>query len=271
MVHPKFSTVLPMMIEPINKADGDVKNDCEHNAAKRLLVNLRNQHPDLKMIIVMDGLYADGPIISLLEELNFSFIITAKDKDLKHLFSQYNEKDKREVITISANEALLTHHYASNFQLNLTHTDIHVNVLECNEVDAKNKKTRYCWISDLLLDRTSVPIIAAGGRARWQIENETFNTLKNQGYNFEHNFGHGYEHLNEVLTYLMFVAFLIDQVLQLCCEAFMQLLTKCKRKIRMWRKMAAYFTAHYIDSWEELYLMILGGLGGRASQLLNTS
>jgi hypothetical protein len=48
MVHPKFNTVLPMMIEPITKADGDVKNDCEHNAAKRLLVNLRKQHPDLK-------------------------------------------------------------------------------------------------------------------------------------------------------------------------------------------------------------------------------
>lgn len=203
MVNPKFNTVLPMMIEPINKADGDVKNDCEHNAAKRLLVNLRNQHPDLKMIIVMDGLYADGPIISLLKELDFSFIITAKDKDLKHLFNQYNEKDKKDVVTTSASGALLTHHYLSDLQLNLTHTDIHVNILECNELDAKNKKTRYCWISDLLLDRASVPIVAAGARARWQIENETFNTLKNQGYHFEHNFGHGYEHLNEVLTYLM--------------------------------------------------------------------
>ena len=30
-----------------------------------------------------------------------------------------------------------------------------------------------------------------GGRARWKIENETFNTLKNQGYHFEHNYGHG--------------------------------------------------------------------------------
>ena len=166
---------------------------------------------------------------------------------------------------------MLTHHYASNLQLNKTHTDIHVNILECNELSAKNKKTRYCWISDLVLDIASVPIVAAGGRARWQIENETFNTLKNQGYNFEHNLGHGHEHLSEVLAYLMFIAFLIDQVLQLCCEAFMKLLTKCKRKIRMWNKMAAYFTAHYIDSWEELYLMILGGLGGRASQILNTS
>jgi len=58
----------------------------------------------------MDGLYADGPIISLLKELNFSFIITARDKDLKHLFSQYADADKREVITKSSSEALLTHH-----------------------------------------------------------------------------------------------------------------------------------------------------------------
>jgi hypothetical protein len=33
--------------------------------------------------------------------------------------------------------------------------------------------------------------VMRGGRARWKIENETFNTLKNQGYNFEHNYGHG--------------------------------------------------------------------------------
>jgi len=35
--------------------------------------------------------------------------------------------------------------------------------------------------------------IMQGARARWRIENETFNTLKNQGYHFEHNFGHGYD------------------------------------------------------------------------------
>ena len=108
------------------------------------------------------------------------------------------------------------------------------------------------------------PIIAAAGRARWRIENETFNTLKNQGYNLEHNFGHGTEHLHEVLTYLMFTAFLIDQVLQLCCNSFVQMLDKCKSKTRTWRKIAAYFTACFIDSWEELYSMILSGRGGRA-------
>ena len=45
--------------------------------------------------------------------------------------------------------------------------------------------------------------VMRGARARWKIENETFNTLKNQGYHFEHNFGHGYRHLSTVFAHLM--------------------------------------------------------------------
>ena len=59
-----------------------------------------------------------------------------------------------------------------------------------------------------------------GARARWKIENETFNTLKNQGYHFEHNFGHGHQHLSTVLMHLMMLAFLIDQIQQRCCRLF---------------------------------------------------
>jgi hypothetical protein len=42
-----------------------------------------------------------------------------------------------------------------------------------------------------------------GGRARWKIENETFNTLKNQGYHFEHNYRHGTQNLSVVFAILM--------------------------------------------------------------------
>ena len=45
--------------------------------------------------------------------------------------------------------------------------------------------------------------LVRGGRTRWKIENETFNTLKNQGYQFEHNFGHGSENLSVVFAMLM--------------------------------------------------------------------
>lgn len=57
-------------------------------------------------------------------------------------------------------------------------------------------------------------------RSRWRIENEAFNALKNQGYNFGHNYGHGYKNLCSVMTMLMMLAFLIDQVQQLCCKVY---------------------------------------------------
>jgi hypothetical protein len=66
------------------------------------------------------------------------------------------------------------------------------------------------------------------GRARWKIENETFNTLKNQGYHFERNFGMGEKHLSENFVHLMMLAFLVDQVQQLACPLFQAVLQKAK-------------------------------------------
>jgi hypothetical protein len=63
-------------------------------------------------------------------------------------------------------------------------------------------------------------LFVRGGRARWRIENETFNTLKNQGYHYEHNFGHGQQNLSVVFAMLMMLAFLVDQTRQICCHLF---------------------------------------------------
>ena len=65
------------------------------------------------------------------------------------------------------------------------------------------------WILAITTDNACH--LVRGGRARWKIENETFNTLKNQGYHVEHNFGHGKENLSVVFLMLMVLAFLIDQ------------------------------------------------------------
>ena len=75
-------------------------------------------------------------------------------------------------------------------------------------------------MTDLTLTAGNVTPVARGGRARWRIENETFNTLKNQGYHFEHNYGHGEKHLAVVFALLMMLAFLIDQVQQKCNPLF---------------------------------------------------
>ena len=78
----------------------------------------------------------------------------------------------------------------------------------------------FSWITDFALTTDIVEKIMRGGRARWKIEIETFNTLKNQGYHFEHNYGHGKKNLSVVLAMVMMLTFLVDQTQQLCCPLF---------------------------------------------------
>jgi len=269
MVHPSYSTVFPLMLEPIKKQDGKIKNDCEHNAVKRLLENLRASHPYLKMVLVLDGLYADGSIIKLLKRLKFPFIITAKEDDLKYLFEFHATSKQKEIITV-INQKEEHYIFSKNLPLNDTHHDIEVNVLEYfNKSDKGNKY--FCWITDLDLNEKTVGLIAKGGRARWKIENETFNTLKNQGYQFEHNFGHGYKNLSTVFAYLMFQAFLIDQIQQFCCKYFKAALAKCTGRTHLWQKIRGLFFHYFVETWEDLYTVIISNLGSRLKDLINTS
>ena len=96
-----------------------------------------------------------------------------------------------------------------------------------------------------------------GARARWKIENETFNTLKNQGYHYEHNYGHGVQHLSVVMAMLMMLAFLVDQVQQHCCPLFRAVWTKLKSKRSVWDHIRSHFHTLNYRSMQHLYEAIL--------------
>jgi hypothetical protein len=86
LVHPDHSAVFPLAPEPILKQDGARKNDCERNAAKRRLADLRRAHPHLKLIVVEDGLASNTPHIRQLQALDLRFILGAKQNDHTDLF-----------------------------------------------------------------------------------------------------------------------------------------------------------------------------------------
>jgi hypothetical protein len=78
------------------------------------------------------------------------------------------------------------------------------------------KRTYYnSWITNKALDAGNVEQITGCGRARWKIENEHTNVLKNHGYNLEHNFGHGEKHGSENFCLLNLAAFLFHTLLVL--------------------------------------------------------
>ena len=104
--------------------------------------------------------------------------------------------------------------------LNESNQDLQVNWLQYGEYGPDGEERTWTWVTDLEISRQNARWLVKGGRCRWKIENETFNTLKNQGYHFEHNYGHGEKNLSVVFAMLMMLAFLVDQVQQLCCPLF---------------------------------------------------
>ena len=114
-------------------------------------------------------------------------------------------------------------------------------------------------MTDLELTTATVFTIMRGGRARWKIENETFNTLKNQGYHFEHNFGHGEKHLSVVFVLLMMLAFLVDQVQQKCNPLFQAAWENARSKRRLWEQVRTLFDAFVLTSFEQLYTALGAG------------
>ena len=82
---------------------------------------------------------------------------------------------------------------------------------------SKSNKVTYrnSWVTDIIVDENNIVTLVKGGRARWKVENETFNTLKNQGYHIEHNFGHGKQNLSMIFFMLNLLAFYVHQILDL--------------------------------------------------------
>jgi len=257
IVHPDQSQVLPFTPEPILKQDGKKKNDCEREAAKRLLTDLRREHPHLKLIIIEDGLASNGPHIKLLKSLNMHFILGAKPKDHTFLYDWVEHSSVQWHEETDAKGHRHKFKFINNIPLNDSHFDCEVNFLEYWETTPKGKVIHFTWVTDLELTSSTVHTIMRGARARWKIENETFNTLKNQGYHFEHNFGHGKENLPTVMAYLMLLAFFVDQIQGISCQLFKDAVVKAKSRSRFWEKLRAKFTDFLIESWEDMYLSYL--------------
>ena len=80
----------------------------------------------------------------------------------------------------------------------------------------------------LAVTPANVAEIAACARARWKIENESFNVLKNNGYHLEHNFGHGKQNLAMMFAAMNLLAFAFHTV----CDCLEELWIKARQAKR---------------------------------------
>lgn len=264
LVHPDIKEVIPLMPEPIIKQDGETKNDCERNAAKRFFEHFRADHPHLPTIVVEDALSSNAPHIRECQLHDLRFILGVKEGDHAYLFAcvrQRLEQGKAEEFEVLDESTGIRHRYRMAWQvpLNESNPDLLVNFLEYWEIHPNGRTQHFSWVTDLELNRDRAQPIMRAGRSRWKIENETFNTLKNQGYHFEHNYGHGTQNLSVVFAMLMMLAFLVDQTQQLCCPLFQAVMQAHKTRRSVWEEMRSLFHNFTLTSMRELWEALLHG------------
>jgi len=215
---------------------------------------------------VEDGLASNAPHIRELLDLKMHFILGAKPGDHDFLVEQVlvaYEADRVTTITWTDEKGTFCEiAFANGLPLNGSNQDLRVNWLCYNEYGADGgEQKRFSWVTDLEISRDNARHLVRGARCRWKIENETFNTLKNQGYHYEHNYGHGQQNLSVVFAMLMMLAFLVDQVQQRCCPLFQAVLKKVGSKRALWEKLRSHFWHFTFHSIRHLYQVMLYELG----------
>jgi len=256
IVHPDMRQVLPLAPEPIQNTDGSKKQDCEINAGKRMVVNIREQHPKLPMIIVGDGLYSKQPFIDSVKQSRMSYILVAKPDDHKVLFEWVRELqalgDGGSLELTDKKGRKHRYRWINNVPLNGSKDADNVNFFEY-ELIPKDKVTyRNSWVTDIPVDEHNVVDLVKGGRARWKIENETFNTLKNQGYHIEHNFGHGNRYLSMNFFVLNLLAFYMHQIFELTDRLYQHCRLKTSSRKEFFSLLRHMFQMVIFRNWRHM-------------------
>ena len=111
---------------------------------------------------------------------------------------------------------------------------------------------RNSFITDLPVDGDNVVELAAAGRARRKIENESFNVLKTKGYNLEHNFGHGKKNLSAVLATLNLRAFAYHTVAELAEDLWRRAIEQTGARARFFANLCAITSYQIFPTWGDL-------------------
>ena len=262
IAHPDMKQVLPLAPEEVTNRDGTEKQDCEINAAKRLLAKLRKAHPKLPFIIGGDGLFSKQPFIDICKQQAMSFILVAKPADHKVLFEYVEEiaamGQAGTLELVDLKKRRHCYRWVNQVPINGSEKADDVNFFDYRIVSGDKVTYRNSWVTDLWVDADNIVELVKAGRCRWKIENETFNTLKNQGYHIEHNFGHGQKHLSMVFFLLNLLAFYVHQVLEMTDLYYQRLrYKKFTSRREFWNQLRCTFRILLFRNWEHMFGYLL--------------
>ena len=256
IVAPGHTRVLPLPPEFVAPQDGAEKQDCERNAAKRWLARHGPTLATLRPIYLGDDLFACQPIAEAIHQAGGSFILTCKPAShqtvSEYLHGATLEEYRRTEI-VRGKPTTTIYRWLSEVPFRATDDALAVTWVSIEIRNAKGKRTYYnTFVTDLDVNAGTVAELAACGRARWKIENETFNVLKTNGYNLEHNFGHGKQTLASVLVVLNLLAFALHTAAMLAVLAWRQAVIARGATYRFFEHLRTITAYVIFQDWDHL-------------------
>jgi hypothetical protein len=254
--------VLALEPEFIVPQDGHNKQDCEQQAIKRWVTRNAERFEPGSVTVLTDDLHSHQPLCELLLSQHFHFILTCKPESHEALYQELELLTK--VKEAHQTQAVRRwtgrryeqwrYHWLNQVPLRAGAGALRVNWCEVTVVreDTGEQVYHNAWITSHELTAETVGEVADAGRARWKVENEGFNVLKNQGYAFEHNFGHGEQHLSAVLLTMLFLAFLFHSVLHLTCALYAAIRKAVGARRNFFDHLRALTTFFYFEGWDEM-------------------
>ena len=160
------------------------KQDCELKGFYRLAKDLKADFPMLDICLLLDGLFACKPVIKLCRRNRWAYIITFKEGSLPAVWQEYQALKTlapKDVLVVEQEGCRQTFRWVNGIDFD----GLLVNAFECLE-ETPQGTTPFVWLTGFTVTAANVVELAEGGRRRWKIENEGFNTQKNGGYELEH-------------------------------------------------------------------------------------
>ena len=260
LVAPGHDKVIPLEPEFIAPQDGAEKQDCETMAAKRWLAAHGRRYAALGAVYLGDDLFSRQPLCQAVLNADGHFIFVCKPSS-HPLIQEYLTGIGLPVVeqAVKRGKQRFVHRYRwlRDVPLRDGSDALMVNWFEIEIINPKGETTyRNSFVTDLPVGPDTVVELAACGRARWKIENETFNVLKNKGYNLEHSFGHGKNNLAAILVSLNLLAFAIHTVCDIGDELWRAARVTLGPRYNFFNKLAAITTYLIFPSWQDLLLTL---------------
>src|SRR5271154_1328989 len=256
VVKPSKNWVLPLRPEFIEPQQGYDKQDCESRAARRWLALNASRYSKLNPVYLGDDIYSKQPVCEEVLAVGAHFLFVCKPdshKTMNEYLTGVEVSSRSRKVKRGKKFFIYTWRWMPGLPIRDGKDALEVNWLEITIRDSNRKITyRNSFITDLPVDADNIEHLAAAGRARWKIENETFNTLKTKGYNLEHNFDHGKNNLSAVLATLNLIAFAIHLAAELADKTWKAAIEVAGSRVRFFGNLRALTAYLLFPSWDSL-------------------